>query len=1074
MFDDVMACPRCGMVSGRTDRFCRYCGGSLDQKGSIREYRHITALFSDLCDYTPLTEELEPEELKDILNTLFKKAIQIVSSYGGTVEKFVGDGIIALFGLDTLHEQDAIRAIHAAQEIHRFADELADTVSCVTRRRILMHTGINTGLVLVDQQSDIPFSHGVLGTPMNIASRISDLAGPDEILIGDSLKAEAARYFILEDMGRKNIKGIKEPMGVFKILSKRAVPVAVRRNSGITSGMVGREKELGIIMAALETKTQRGCSAVCISGAPGVGKSRLIQEFKTQVPSMFRLINAQCLDHTKDTPYYPIASLVRELLGVSENGSGDMEFITKIEAYLSDLSHISSIRALCGLVSSRNQLMPDVRRSLLSDAVSSLFHAAGEMQPLVLCIEDIHWADQSTLDLLEYLVLHECQTCSCLFVFSTREEIRFTSRDVHIRLKDLSLQEVGTMARHMLDIDHIPEATLAYLFRETGGNPFYVEEMVNYLMEKGVSLSHETGEKLCEGIPPTIQGLVAARLENLGKNLKILLQEASIIGKIFSRALLQAISTLQKNLDIYIAGLESSGFIHMAVSGVYSFRHALTQEVAYRTLLKQDRIRMHAKVGDVLERPGLDNEEICDMLAYHFDLAGRADKAICYSIMAARKYQAEGSWVEAAAHYCLAEKWLKISSDTPDIREKLITVWEGIWSCARIFNPVQATQALESLRSYYTQVGMEEQETFALIRLINLYSQKGQFEEAIKTFEQACALAGEDTFLRSAAMTVVAYTYTYLGRPDRALAYLAQARQGLTASDSFLLAVNHLTTLSACVWKGALVDAHQWYCMTKQSGSEYMDLDLMAEIYLGYIHYLAGSFQKARQVFDRVALQERKLGSLAGGLTYLRIQSSIYFNARYTGDLVSAQQDLALFKTCGGDMKDHQALADLYRSWIELEMGRYECVRELLMKVWPRFKKGIANRVPYALNALAEALCKLGELEEAEKFARQSIEWNEENGNQDQLIWALRIMGDIYVHRKRYGEARAALKRASRMSRLCSMKPHVAWTLESWGDLFHHLEKQRPARACYDKAIAIWRDSDNSYQARRLSSKIDQ
>jgi predicted ATPase len=416
-----------------------------------------------------------------------------------------------------------------------------------------MHTGINTGFVLVDQQSDIPFSHGVLGTPMNIASRISDLAGPDDILIGESLKADAARYFILEDMGRKNIKGIKEPMGVFKILSKRAVPVAVRRNSGITSGMVGREEELGIIMAALEAKTQGGCSAVCINGAPGVGKSRLIQEFKKHVPSRFRLINAQCLDHTKDTPYYPIASLVRELLGVSENGSGDMEFSTKIDAYLSDSSHISSIRVLCGLVSSRNQLMPDVRRSLLSDAVSSLFHAAGEMQPLVLCIEDIHWADQSTLDLLEYLVLHECQTCSCLFVLSTREEIRYTSRDVHIRLKDLSLQEVGIMARHMLDIDHIPEATLAYLFRETGGNPFYIEEMVNYLMERGVSLSHETGEKLCEGIPPTIQGLVAARLENLGKNLKTLLQEASIIGKIFSRALLQAISTLQKNLDIYIA-----------------------------------------------------------------------------------------------------------------------------------------------------------------------------------------------------------------------------------------------------------------------------------------------------------------------------------------------------------------------------------------------------------------------------------------------------------------------------------------------------------------------------------------
>ena len=1075
MFDDVFACPHCGMVSVRSDRFCRYCGGSLDQKGSIREYRHITALFSDLCDYTPLTEELEPEELKDILGTLFTKAIRIVSSYGGIVEKFVGDGIIALFGLDVLHEQDAIRAIHAAMEIHHAADELSDTVSGVIGRRILMHTGINTGLVLVDQQSDIPFSHGVLGTPINIASRLSDLAGPDDILIGESLMADAARYFMLEDMGRKNIKGIKEPMGVCKILSARAVPVSIRRNSGFTSGMVGREEELGIIMAALDRKSHDGCCAVCISGDPGVGKSRLIQEFKNQVPSQFRFINAQCLDYTKDTPYYSIAFLVRELLGVCGNELGKNEFNGKINTFLSDSSHITSINALCGLVPNDGQLMPDVRRSLLCDAASSLFRAAGKVQPLILCIEDIHWADASTLDLLEYLLQHECPACSYLFVLSTRRAVRFSSRDIHIALKDLAPEEVGSMARHMLDIKHIPETTLQYLYRETGGNPFYVEEMVNYLTEKGISLSQGADRKICEGIPPTIQGLVAARLENLGKNLKAMLQEASVIGKIFSGTLLRVVSSKQKNVDACLDGLESSGFIHMTEeAGVYSFRHALTQEVAYQTLLKRDRIKIHAKIGDALERLVRDNEEICDILAYHFDLAGSAEKAIAYSIMAARKYQAEGSWVEAAAHYRLAEKWLKKCADLPDNREKLISVWEGIWSCARIFNPAQATVALESLCGYYTQSKMSKEETFTLIRLINLYSQKGQFLKAIEIFEQAYALAGEDTFLCSAAKTAVAYTYTYLGRPDRALAYLEQARGGLTKTNTFLLAVNHLTTLTAYVWKGDLIDALKWYNLTKQTGSEYRDLELMAEIYLGYIHYLAGRFSQARQVFERVALQERKLGSLAGGVTYLRIQSSIYFNARYNGDLDRAREDLKVFENFGGDMKDHQALADLYRSWIESEAGQYARVRDLLIKAWPLFQKGIANRVPYALNALAEAFCKLDEFGQAGKFARLCIEWNEENGNQDQLIWALRTMGDIYIRRKMYGEARTVLKRAFRMSRICSMTPHVAWTLESWGDLFHHLERQRASRACYRQAIDIWTKADNYYQAQRLSSKINQ
>ena len=1059
------------MVSVRSDRFCRYCGGSLDQKGSIREYRHITALFSDLCDYTPLTEELEPEELKDILGALFTKSIRIVTSYGGVVEKFAGDGVVALFGLDELHEQDTIRAIHAAMEIHRFAGVLTDSVSSVIGRRIMMHTGINTGFVLVDQQSDIPFSHGVLGTPINIASRLSDLAGPDDIFIGESLGADAARYFTLENMGMRTIKGIKEPMGVFKILSARQVPVSIHRNSGITSGMVGRQKELGTIVAALGDTGPGSCSTVCISGDPGVGKSRLIQEFKKQVPSRFRWICAQCLDHTKDTPYYPIASLVRELLGVRENEFEEDEFIEKTGKFLSDSSHISSITALCGRIRDREQLMPDVRRSLLCDAISSLLRAAGETQPLVLCVEDMHWADQSTIDLLEYLLQHECTTCPALVILSTRTEMRFSARDIHVTVSDLGPEEAGKMVRLMLNTGHIPEAMLQYLYRETGGNPFYVEEMVNYLMEKGLSFSHGSWGKMHEGIPSTIQGLVAARLENLGENLKTLLQEASVIGKIFSRSLLRTVSSKQEKTDVCLIGLEKAGFIHMTESGVYSFRHALTQEVAYRTLLKRDRMKMHEKIGNELEYMGREKEDVCDLLAHHFDLAGISGRAALYGIMAAQKYQAGGSWVEAAALYRTAEKWLHKDEDIPGGREKLLSVWEGIWSCARIFNPTQATQALESLCRYYSQSKMREKETFALIRLINLYSQKGLFSKALATFERAHDLAGKDTFLCSAAKTAVAYTYTYLGRPERALVYLEQARPELAKSNTFLLAVNYLTTLTACVWKGALSEAYKWYCLTKQAGSEYMDLELMAEIYLGYIRYLDGSFSQARRIFERVALQERKLGSLAGGLTYLRIQSSIYFNARYNGDLDKAREDLRMFEVLDGDMKDHQALADLYRSWIEIEEGQYERVRDLLVNAWPMLKKGVANRVPYALNALAEAFYKLGEFEKAADFACQCVEWNEQNGNQDQLIWALRIMGDIYIHRKMYGQARAVLKRALRMSRVCSMKPHVAWTLESWGDYFIHLENQRASTACYNMAFDIWSKSDNYYQVLRLSSK---
>jgi class 3 adenylate cyclase/tetratricopeptide (TPR) repeat protein len=1073
MFDGVIACPRCGMVSGRSDRFCSHCGVSLHEKGKIREYRHITALFSDLCDYTPLTEELEPEELKDILDTLFARIIHIITSYKGIVEKFVGDGVIALFGLDEIHEHDAIRAIHAAKDIHSFAHELSDTISSKIGRRISMHTGINTGLVLVDQQKDTPFSHGVVGTPMNVASRLSDLAGPDEIFIGEQVMADAARYFTLENIGLKKIKGVREHMKIFKVISPRDVPVCVHREGGITSSMIGRKAEVSKLMNVLEETLIGKGSAVCVCGEPGVGKSRLIQEFRKNVPSQIRWIYSQCLDHTKDTPYYPITFLLKGLLKIHEaplirNGGEN-----RINTFSSNPRDISFLDSLCRLNWKNEQGMPDEFKTRICDAVSSLIRTTAKLQPLILCIEDIHWADQSTLDLLEYLLRYEDITSTCLFIISSRPGSKFSAQDVHICVQDLTPEEVGCMIEHMLDLKDVPESTLTYLYGQTGGNPFYVEEVINYFIEKDISFSRVAGGNTLRGVPSTIQALVAARLENLGTNLKTLLQKASVIGGVFSKRLLRAVSSDQEDLDISLSGLELAGFIHMEESGTLRFRHALTREVAYSTILKRDRIKIHEKVGSVLEHMYDDHTKICDILAHHFDLAGRKEKAIQYSIMAARKYQAGGSWVEAAAHYGTAEKWLTAEGTLADTQEALISVREGIWSCSRIFNPAQAVQALESLYNYYTHSEKNDEEIFTLIRLINLYSQKGLFQKALDTFERALSLAGENEILSSAARTAVAYTYTFLGRPDISLEYLDQARPGISEADSFLLAVNYLTTLAAFVWKGSIKDAFNWYRLTKTLSKEYMDLDLLTETYLGYVHYLRGNFLQAHQVFDNVVMREKKLGSLAGGLSYLRIQSSIYFNARYTGDLDRACADLKIFESMDNDMEGFSCLVDLYRAWIALEKGRYVQVRDLLVKVWPVFKDGLANRFPYALNTLAEALFELGDTEQAKRIAQKCIIWNKQNGNQDQMIWALRIMGRLYTHLEMYDEARDVLKRASYLARACSMPPHTAWSLESWGDYFYHIGKMKRATACYKKAIALWRDMDNAYQAQKLSKKIN-
>jgi len=1004
------------------------------------------------------------------MDTLFHKAALIISSYKGVVEKFAGDGVIALFGVNEMHEHDAIRAILAAKEIHLFASKLADDMSAVAGRRIAMHTGINSGMVLVDQHADSLCSSGVLGTPVNIASRLSDLAAPDEILIGEQVRFDAERYFFIENMGLKRIKGVKEQIGVFRVLLSRDMPLCLHRQKGFVSAMIGREEEFRIMLSALKGLSGKRGSGIWICGDPGVGKSRLIQEVRKHVSLPMRWIQSQCLDHTKDTPYSAIALLLRDLLDIGKDGLQIQQLEERMADLSCDPSYIPEISFLCGISSGNEKIMPDVRKSRLNDAVTGLLNSAARHKPLVFCIEDVQWADPSTLDLLEYLFQYTQILSRSLFVISSRPESRCFLNDVHIHLEELTKEETISMIHSMLNEKAVLEPVLTYLFRETGGNPFYIEEMVNYLMEKDAVLLDCLMQCISTALPSTVQKLVTARLENLGRNHKTLLQEAAVIGRIFSEDLLTAISVQGERLDRYLVELENNGFIQKEGPGLYAFRHALTQEVAYRSILKRNRLKIHEKIGCELERLHENREDVCEILAYHFDLAQDSLKAAKYAMMAAGKFHAEGSWVEAVSLYLTAEKWLMAEADRSSLQGDLAAVWEGIWSCARIFSPDKAVHALESLLSHYRVFSMNKQEAFVMIRMINLYSQKGLFAEALSTFEQALDLVRGDEVLSSAARTAVAYTYTYTGKPDTALALLNLARPMLYMPDSFLLAVNHLTTLTAYVWKGAIADARTWYKKTKRLSGAYMDLDLMADTNLAYSCCLEGDFEKAARLFDQVLMQERKLGSLAGGLSYLRIQSSIYFNARYTGDLDVAREDLKMFERLGSDMKDASSLADLYQSWILVEEGSYEKAKELLAGACAAFEKGLANRYPYALNAFAEALDNLGEFEEAADIAQRCIAWNEQNGNQDQLIWALRIKGNIRIHQGRYPEAREHLKKASYMAGICSMRPHTAWNMQSWGEYFQCTGKPATSKECYMRADAIWSDMINSYKAWKLSS----
>ncbi len=321
-------CTVCGAPVVPTGRYCHQCGSGLHDHQARSEYRFVTILCTDLSGYTLLSERLDHEELRTFMAKLLSETTLVIRRFGGTVEKYIGDAVVAIFGNTKAREDDPIRGILAAKEIHKIVEGMNILLPETCNIRLNMHTGINTGEVLMDTGMPTDSIHGTLGKPINIASRLCDLAADGEILISEALVTETMRYFQLEWLGRKMLKGFRKPLHVYKVIHERSVPLAVHRIGGVTSPMVGREHELSMLLSkARDLQSGRG-GVTCIIGDAGVGKSRLIEEFKVTLDESVPFITATCFDHTSSKPYFPFSRLIQVLLGL-DSMHGSKEEIAK-------------------------------------------------------------------------------------------------------------------------------------------------------------------------------------------------------------------------------------------------------------------------------------------------------------------------------------------------------------------------------------------------------------------------------------------------------------------------------------------------------------------------------------------------------------------------------------------------------------------------------------------------------------------------------------------------------------------------------------------------------------------------
>lgn len=660
-------CPRCGMQLMAGRKYCGECGQRLVQEErldhpssrALSARCYLTICFSDLSGYMNLTEKLDPEEVKEITDRVFLGISEAVNKYEGFIARFEGDGVLIAFGVPQGHEDDAIRAIRAAREIHSFVESLSPTYFNKTGRLLTMHTGINSGLVVVSELDVEKGTSEFTGDAVNLAARFCSLAKPGAILVGPDTYALTQGFFDFKPCGPITVKGKKKPVQAYEVVSVRRKPKRTSRPARQQATLVGRQLELAQLLDAAEAVRKGFPATVCICGEAGTGKSRLVEEFKTRLNlNSFQLLEAHAFSYTQTISYWPLIDLLSRSWRIEEEDSLEdvREKIRKgiVQNLGSDDRTIAVIGSLYSLdYPELKNMSPEAWKAELFQSITVLLSAMAKARPTILFFEDLHWADPLSLELFSYLstesvfpALFLCTYRPPFEPFTSVQKASFRHTLAEISLRDLSPSEALEMAESLLNTKSIPLDLRNFMNQKVEGNPFYLEEMIFSLIESGILVEQNGYWRLSRSlsdlsISMSIQGLIAARLDRLTWHAKRVLQEASVIGRNFLYNILENVTEFRNYLQECLAGLERHDLIRTKTIHPeleYAFKHALTQEVVYSGLLKKDRKAAHERIGLVMEKLFHDRlPEIYETLAFHFKNSHSTEKAVEYLIKSGEK-----------------------------------------------------------------------------------------------------------------------------------------------------------------------------------------------------------------------------------------------------------------------------------------------------------------------------------------------------------------------------------------------------------------------------------------------------
>ncbi len=693
------------------------------------ERRQLTVVFSDVVGSTELSAQLDPEDWHGILSRYHQTAAGVVKRFEGHVQQYLGDGILILFGYPQAHENDAERAVRAGLSLLEEIQKLNNTFQKEFSKSIAVRVGIHTGEVMIRQEGGD--SGSIFGETPNVAARVQAAAEPNSVCISAATQRLVAGFFVVDELGPHILKGVPDPIQLFKV--ERTSGVRSRLHATAVNSLtpfVGREDERNLLMGRWAQVQKGKGQLVMITGEAGIGKSRLLRQFKHDlgvIPHTW--VEGESSPYEQDTPFAPTIDLIENAFEWTAE--------TPVEAKLSDLERsftlvgmdtaktVPLVASLFGITAPPGRyppilLSPEQQRLHLLQSLVDWVIGTSKSQPTVLVVEDLHFADPSTLE--EFVMLgDQIENSAVMLLFTARPRFvpPWPTRPFHslINLTRLEQENVREMIGNLLG-SLVPQETLLSLADRTDGNPLFAEEL-SQTMAGARSITESASQ-----IPSTLQDLLMARLDFLGPN-KEIAQVGSVLGRAFPYSLLSAIAGLpEDSLNLSLEELTSSGLVFADESGgeiIYTFKHALVQEAAYSSLLKSRRRELHRAVSAALNEkfPEVAKQRP-ELVAHHLTEAGDAEKAVEAWQTAGDFAQARAALIEAGQHYKKAISMLQTLPDSPDRAQLELPLQISlghIFAATKGFGSAEEEQTYQRAREISAQLGDSPQFFFILIGL---------------------------------------------------------------------------------------------------------------------------------------------------------------------------------------------------------------------------------------------------------------------------------------------------------------------------------------------------------------------